>query len=60
MAGTDSQSGTLIHEMSHFENIGGTMDHAYGLRNAKVLASQDPKRALYNADTFEYYLENAF
>ena len=29
-AGTDSRGGTIVHEMSHFNVLGGTDDHAYG------------------------------
>jgi len=28
--GTDSQAGTIVHEISHFTNVAGTDDHAYG------------------------------
>ena len=36
--GKDSKAGTLAHEMSHFDDIGGTKDHVYGADNAKALA----------------------
>ncbi|MEO8196116.1 MAG: M35 family metallo-endopeptidase [Thermoanaerobaculia bacterium] len=28
--GTDSKAGTLVHEMSHFNVVASTDDHAYG------------------------------
>ena len=56
--GQDSRAGTLCHEMSHFEDVGGTEDHVYGAANAKELAKTDPPKALTNADSFEYYMEN--
>lgn len=56
--GKDSKAGTLCHEMSHFKDIGGTSDHAYGQKNAIALAKSDPASAQDNADNFEYYCEN--
>jgi peptidyl-Lys metalloendopeptidase len=56
--GTDSKAGTLIHEMSHFNVVAGTDDHAYGQTAARNLASTDPARALDNADNHEYFAEN--
>lgn len=58
MTGTDSKAGTLVHEMSHFNVVAGTDDHAYGQTNAKALALQDPALALDNADNHEYFAEN--
>ncbi len=57
-AGTDSRGGTIIHEMSHFNVLGGTDDHAYGQTAAKNLARTNPKRAIDNADNHEYFSEN--
>lgn len=56
--GTDSKAGTLIHEMSHFNVVAGTDDHAYGQSAAKSLATSNPTRALDNADNHEYFAEN--
>jgi uncharacterized Zn-binding protein involved in type VI secretion len=56
--GQDSKAGILAHEMSHFRGVGDTKDHAYGVENSKRLAQKYPQRALENADSFEYYLEN--
>lgn len=56
--GKDSRAGTLCHEMSHFKDIGGTKDHIYGAANCQELAKTDSAKALTNADSFEYYLEN--
>jgi hypothetical protein len=57
--GTDSKAGALSHEMSHFVDIGGTKDVTYGAANSLELAKTSPADALRNADSFEYYLENA-
>ncbi len=56
--GTDSRAGTLVHEMSHFNIIAATDDHAYGQTNAKNLAKSSPTKALDNADNHEYISEN--
>lgn len=58
LTGTDSQGGTLIHEMSHFNVVASTDDWAYGQSAAKALAISDPAKALDNADSHEYFAEN--
>ena len=57
--GRDSQMGTIVHEMSHFSGVAGkrSKDYRYGLIAAKQFAISDPKKALYNADNFEYFIE---
>jgi peptidyl-Lys metalloendopeptidase len=59
LQGTDSRSGTIVHELSHFNVVAGTDDHAYGHRDAKELASDDPRRAIDNADNHEFFAENS-
>ncbi len=56
--GTDSRAGTLVHEMSHFNVVAATDDHAYGQTSAKSLAKSSPSKALDNADNHEYIAEN--
>ena len=56
--GTDSQAGTLIHELSHFIIIAGTDDHVYGQYDAKNLAKTNPDSAVDNADNHEYFAED--
>jgi peptidyl-Lys metalloendopeptidase len=58
MTGTDSKAGTIIHELSHFNVVAGTNDHAYGHENALELAVDDPDVAINNADSHEYFAEN--
>ncbi len=58
LAGTDSQGGTLIHEMSHFNTVAGTNDYVYGQAGAMNLATTDPDEAINNADNHEYFGEN--
>jgi RHS repeat-associated protein len=71
--GTDSQAGTIIHELSHFRYLSKDWRHVdrtkdtdangdkiYGIPDVRKLILTDPWRALRHADTFEYYLEKAF
>ena len=59
LLGTDSQSGTLVHELSHFLVISGTIDYIYGQDEAKLLAKTSPENAINNADNYEYFAENS-
>jgi peptidyl-Lys metalloendopeptidase len=56
--GTDSRSGTIVHEMSHFYVVAGTKDYVYGQTKCKSLAVSDPDKAVKNADSNEYFAEN--
>jgi peptidyl-Lys metalloendopeptidase len=58
LSGTDSKGGTLVHEMSHFNVVAATDDHAYGQSACKSLAISSPTSALGNADSHEYFAEN--
>lgn len=59
LTGRDSKGGTLVHEMSHFDVTAATDDWAYGQTACKDLALTNPTRALDNADSHEYFAENA-
>ncbi len=56
--GTDSRAGTILHELSHFPEVGDTDDNAYGAVSAANLARSDPASAVNNADSVEYFAEN--
>ena len=58
LTGTDSQAGTLIHEMSHFDVVASTDDFVYGQTGAMELAITNPDNAVKNADCHEYFAEN--
>jgi peptidyl-Lys metalloendopeptidase len=58
VVGTDSRSGTLVHEMSHFDVVAGTDDIVYGQSGAQDLAMSSPDDAIDNADNHEYFSEN--
>jgi len=55
-SGTDTKYGTLIHEVSH--EVCSTKDHKYGQYNCKNLATNDPDKAIENADNYEYFSEH--
>jgi hypothetical protein len=65
--GQDSKPGALAHEMSHFNDIGGTKDKfkdvnddeaIYGVTLSRKLANDSPNIAINHADSFEYYVED--
>lgn len=56
--GRDSRSGTIVHELSHFNEILGTNDFRYGQGPASALALTNPDQAVLNADNYEYFAEN--
>jgi len=57
VTGKNSRSGVIVHELSHSNSIGKTFDHVRGEENSLRLAVVDPSDALYNADSFEYFIE---
>jgi len=54
----DSQPGTIIHEMSHFNNVAKTNDVTYGITNCRNLAKSNPAQAVTNADNFCFYTDS--
>jgi len=46
---------TLLHEGTHFNDVGATKDYAYGTSECMNLARSSPDKAIYNADNFCYY-----
>jgi peptidyl-Lys metalloendopeptidase len=54
----DSQPGTLIHEMGHFNNVASLQDIRYGEANCKNLASTNPGQAIQNADNYCYFTDS--
>lgn len=51
----DSRATVLIHEVSHFENLGGTLDHEYD-EECDNLAKSRPQAALFNADSYAFFI----
>jgi len=58
LSGIDSQSGTIIHQLSHFKKIANTQTHSLGFHEAKMLAIEFAYYTVYNADSYEYFTEN--
>ncbi len=56
--GYNSRLGTLVHEITHFADIGATQDHQYSKDGAKFLTRKgNVHLALENADNIEYFIE---
>jgi peptidyl-Lys metalloendopeptidase len=53
--GMDSQTDTLVHEVSHFYVVANTSDYRYGASSCKDLALTDPAKAIANADSYAYF-----
>lgn len=58
-SGTRCKAGVVIHELSHFNTVGGTDDIAYGKGGAKNLARNKPEKAIRNADNYAFFAENS-
>ncbi|OQP53564.1 hypothetical protein A4R26_06190 [Niastella populi] len=54
--GQPSKASVIIHELSHFHDIGKTEDIIYGYDRCKELAKGHPNLALKNADSFECFI----
>lgn len=46
---------TLVHELSHFNDVASTRDFAYGQGPCKTLARNNPANAIANADNVCYF-----
>lgn len=53
-----TREGTIIHEVSHFDVVAGTEDHWYTRTDCAENAKSDPRLAIENADSFQYYSED--
>ena len=47
---------TVIHELSHFYDIGNTADFEYGIDQCLHLSKYESRKALYNAESFEKFI----
>ncbi len=55
-----TQAGTIIHEMSHYNVVGSTDDNCYNRGVCSDFARRLPGRAVQNADSYQYFAEDAF
>jgi hypothetical protein len=46
----------LIHELSHFYDVGCTGDFEYGIDQCLYLSKYERRKALYNAENFERFI----
>ena len=53
-----TREGTMIHEISHFLRVAGTDDVWYSRPTCAEEAQTDPRSAVRNADTFQYFAED--
>jgi uncharacterized Zn-binding protein involved in type VI secretion len=52
----DIKEAILIHEVSHFEGIGNTIDRGYGENECLDVARSSPHLALHNADSYALFI----
>jgi hypothetical protein len=57
-SGFDSQPGILIHEMAHEVSL-SIWDKGYGIAKSEALAQKAPRKALHNADSYEFFAETS-
>ncbi|CAE6379643.1 unnamed protein product [Rhizoctonia solani] len=57
--GPASKADTIIHEGTHFPQVIGTEDYAYGESDSLSLARSNPTNAVYNADNHAFFAANA-
>lgn len=53
-----TREGTIVHEISHFMHVAATEDHCYSRTECTRMASDDPQRAIDNADSYQYFTED--
>ena len=53
-----TREGTIVHELSHFLRVAGTDDHCYSRSACTAMAANDVRRAIDNADSYQYYTED--
>jgi len=55
-----TRAGTIIHEMSHYDIVGGTNDNCYNRDVCSDFARSSPNGAAHNADSFQYFAEDTY
>lgn len=53
-----TREGTVVHEISHFIHVANTDDHCYSRSECSDMASYDARRAIDNADSYQYFTED--
>ncbi len=55
-----TRAGTIIHEMSHYVEVGDTNDSCYNRDVCSAFARTSPGRAVNNADSYQYFAEDTY
>ncbi|MFO8127887.1 M35 family metallo-endopeptidase [Yoonia sp.] len=53
-----TREGTIVHEISHFLDVAATEDHCYSRTECSRMARDYPRRAIDNADSYQYFTED--
>lgn len=53
-----TREGTIVHEVSHFLHVADTEDHCYSRDACSRMAQRDARRAIDNADSYQYFTED--
>ncbi len=53
-----TREGTIVHEVSHFLHVADTEDHCYSRTECSRMAQRDARRAIENADSYQYFTED--
>ncbi|EBA11893.1 M35 family metallo-endopeptidase [Roseobacter sp. CCS2] len=53
-----TREGTIVHEISHFRPVAQTEDHCYSRSECSQMAQRDARRAIENADSYQYFTED--
>ena len=53
-----TREGTIVHEISHFLHVAATDDHCYSRTECSRMAQNDARRAIDNADSYQYFTED--
>ncbi|SEW11628.1 Lysine-specific metallo-endopeptidase [Cognatiyoonia koreensis] len=53
-----TRAGTIVHEITHFNNVADTDDNCYARDVCADFAQDYPSEALRNADSYQYFVED--
>lgn len=53
-----TREGTIVHELTHFRIVADTEDHCYSRSMCSDMARTNPRRAIDNADSYQYFTED--
>jgi uncharacterized Zn-binding protein involved in type VI secretion len=55
---SQTRADVLVHEISHFWDVGPTIDFDYGSEQCLFLSKNYSRQAFYNADSFMYFVKS--